>query len=138
MKVVAGDQPLARHMAVATAILLPVVGWWLHARPGALASLVGPCRLLLLTGIPCPTCGATHAAAHLATGHPLAAMASNPLITLAILGVVVWALLGVATSLVPRWRRRLVTAPGDGRRLAVLAAALMAFNWLWLLTTGRS
>ena len=138
MKLAAGDQPLARRMAVATALMLPAVGWWLNAHPGALATLVGPCRLHLLTGIPCPTCGGTHAVARLASGHPLSALATNPLVTVATLGLAAWAILGVITTVVPRWRRQLVASPGDGRRLAVLAVVLLALDWLWLLTTGRS
>lgn len=117
------DLPLAALWAIGaacaamTAPLLPY-----------LASLAGPCALHTLTGIPCPTCGATRAASALVHGHVTAALAFNPLAALALsLGLVggpvapAWVLL---RGPLPIWR------PGLGTR--VLLAAAIAGNWLYL------
>ena len=65
-------------LAVTTAALKPL---WLAVAPG----LPG-CAFRAITGVPCPTCGTTHAAVALLHGRVLDALAANPLAALAILG----------------------------------------------------
>lgn len=93
-----------------------------------LASLAGPCVLHTLTGIACPTCGATRAASALAHGHVAAALGFNPLAALCLsVGLVggpvapAWVML---RGPLPIWR------PGLGTRL--LLAAVIAGNWAYL------
>ncbi len=85
---------------------------------------LGGCAFRELTGRPCPTCGGSRAALALLTGHPLAALAWNPL---AVLAPPVLLLLAAC-------RRRLDGVP---RRVWILGgvAAVLA-NWLYLLVRG--
>jgi hypothetical protein len=121
------DLPLAALWALGAACALacaPMLPW--------LARWAGPCPLHALTGVPCLTCGSTRAALALARGDVAAAVASNPLVTVAIVagllgGAVApaWAMLGWPVPRIP------ATAAS---RLA-LAAALAA-NWIYLVAHG--
>jgi len=94
------------------------------------------CTLKGVTGIPCPTCGATRALAHLAQLDLAGAFALNPLVTLGFAAVIPWAL----TDLVLLSRGRaldLELSSRGARRLGLLAAAALALNWLYLLAAGR-
>jgi hypothetical protein len=118
-----GDWPLAALWALGTSCAvasLPLLPY--------LASLAGPCPLHALTGIPCPTCGATRAASALAHGNVVAAFAWNPLATLGLsVGLAggpiapAWVFL---KGPLPVWR------PGVWAR--VLIAAALAGNWIYL------
>ena len=93
--------------------------------------LLLPCPLRTLTGIPCPLCGMTTAATHLASGDLGAALAANPFVLLLAGFTLVMAVLMAARALGllgppaqwPASRRR------QGYWVAgVLAAASWAFQ----------
>ncbi len=135
MKLGHGDAPLARNLALATCALIPPSLWFLLKNPGTVHRLTGPCLLEAWTTIPCPTCGGTQAAWLIGHGRFTAALATNPLVTLALLVLAGWALGGLAATLVPRWRRRIEPAPGDGRRLVLVLGGLVLANWVYLVLT---
>jgi hypothetical protein len=137
VKLVRGDAPLGRAVAVSLAVLIPLGLWWLHAHPGALNSAAGPCRFEQLVGLPCPTCGATGALLALARGDLGEALARHPLVTLAVVGLAVWSAWGLAATIVPRWRRRLELDPGDGRRVVWSVLGLVAASWAWTIAAPR-
>lgn len=85
---------LARLTAVSSGVLALA---WLP-RPHTI------CPLLMLTGIPCPFCGGTHAGIDLGRGDPAAAVRASPL---AVCGAVAVILLPIlrTTSLAERWRQ---------------------------------
>ena len=87
------------------------------------------CLLNAATGIPCPLCGGTRAAASLATGAPLEALAWNPLVTVAIAAGVI-----SGAALLLGWK-----PPDAVRRLlnGRVALAALALNWAWLIAAGR-
>src|SRR5215475_1136139 len=105
--------------------LCRMTAWWRGLSPGhnALARLTAlafsllvlawlpmphtVCPLRMLTGLPCPFCGGTHAGIDLGRGHPVAALRASPL---AVCGA-------VAVITLPMLRK---TAPGG----AVAAVAL--------------
>src|SRR5215472_8202569 len=62
------------------------------------------CPLRMLTGIPCPFCGGTHAGIDLGRGHPAAALRASPLAVCGALAVIILPILRT-TSLVDRWRQ---------------------------------
>ncbi len=110
-------------VTVSTVVLRP---FWL-----ALAPLLPACPFRAITGIPCPTCGSTHAAVALMHGRVGAALAANPLAALVgaafLVGGLVaplWAALGWPVPEVPaplpRWLR------------AAIVATIVA-NWAWLI-----
>ena len=113
-------------VAVCSVLLRP---FWLE-----LAPLAPPCPFRAITGIPCPTCGTTHAAVALLNGRLAAALAANPLSTAAavafLLGGVfapVWATLKLPVPEVP--------APLPSWMRLAIAAVLFA-GWAYLIATS--
>jgi hypothetical protein len=97
----------------------------------ALAPALPRCPLRTLTGIPCPTCGTTRAALALLDGRVTAALASNPLSTLAGVAFVVG---GVAAPIWCLLRLPMVELePGHGRLVAVALALALLANWIWVI-----
>ncbi len=99
----------------------------------ALPPFLPRCAFRQLTGIPCPTCGSTHAAIALLHGELLRALAANPLVTLtgvafAAGGLIapVWALTRLPIPAVslkfPLWAR-------------VAAVLIILANWIYLILT---
>jgi uncharacterized protein DUF2752 len=89
-----GRNALARLTAVASGLL-------------ALAWLPLPhtiCPLRMLTGIPCPFCGGTHAGIDLGRGHPAAALRASPLAVCGAVAVIILPILRT-TSLAERCRQ---------------------------------
>lgn len=91
----------------------------------------GTCPVLLLTGLPCTGCGGLRAVHDLLGGEPLAALGSNALAVVLVLGgAALWAAWLVAAL---RGRpTRLVAAVTDRRALvgALAVAAFTALRWV--------
>jgi hypothetical protein len=115
-----GYNALARLIAITLGLL-----WlaWLP-RPHTI------CPFLMLTGIPCPFCGGTHAGIDLGRGHPIAALRASPL---AVCGAVIVVMLPIlrTTSLAARWRQ----LPAKTRNTVAIAAivAALAASEVWQL-----
>jgi hypothetical protein len=93
------------------------------------------CPLHALTGVPCPTCGSTRAALALSHGDIAAALAFNPLVTLAAVGAFAVALLA------PLWVALHGPVPkgdhaGASRALRVAIAGALLVNWFYLIVHG--
>jgi len=93
------------------------------------------CPLRAATGLPCLSCGASHAFAHLVHGRPLAALSANPL----------GALLALACALHLVWTlARLCGLPyapaapraTAHRSLRIAALALVLVNWTYLVASS--
>jgi hypothetical protein len=88
------------------------------------------CIFRRLAGVPCPTCGGTRAAAALARGDAFGAVAQNPLVTVGLVLLALWLggrlLLGRTVSL----------KPAERRLALVLALALLAGNWAYVVMRG--
>lgn len=65
----------------------------------------GPCGMLVLTGLPCPTCGMTTAFAHAVRGQWLRALWAQPAGFVLALGTLVLGLICVWTLVRGRWPR---------------------------------
>jgi len=104
---------------------------FLVARFVPLLGLPLVCPLRGLAGIPCATCGMTHAFVHLAHGEPSLAIGASPLG--ALLAAAAWAF-AAADGLRLALGAPLPVPPPGAVRLATAAgiAALLA-NWAWLL-----
>lgn len=112
--------------AVATAlvVLSPLA-------PRIAAGLPG-CIFRAVTGIPCPTCGATHAALALSRLDLIQAFAWNPLVTIGLVFLVAGGLLSGLRAL------RGLPVPEPTRYplwLRGLAALAIAGNWVWVIAT---
>jgi hypothetical protein len=96
------------------------------------APLLRPCVFRSITGVPCPTCGATRGALALLDGRLLDALAFNPLVATAAALFVVG---GVAA---PIWAWRRGSTPRLAQPLPMwLRIALVAVfiaNWIWVIS----
>lgn len=95
------------------------------------------CPFKALTGWPCVTCGGTRAALALLRGAPAEAFHFNPLVTLALVGLGVYAVYAAIVSTFRLPRLRLTWAPALSRPLRAAVWLTLAANWLFLLTDGR-
>lgn len=106
--------------------------FWLRTQPD-LVLRAAHCPLKDTTGIPCPTCGGTHASVALARLDLAEAWTANPLIVLLAVGFAVWALMAAAATFVPRWRVTPVLVPREKKAARVLAATLVLLGWSYQL-----
>jgi hypothetical protein len=89
-----------------------------------------------LTGLPCPTCGSTRAAARLFGFDFVGALAMNPFTTVVAVVIAAWAVADLV--LIPRGRAlRVGLSPTLGRALRLAAFAAFFANWVYLLLAGR-
>jgi hypothetical protein len=130
MRLVPERNPLPRLLAfiyLAIALLLALAfSFW-----GPVIEHTAFCPLRRSLGLPCPTCGGTHAALALVRLNPAEALRQNPLVTLAALLLVLWVGLASLTTVVPSWRREIALTEG-GRRLLRWAVVLLVLGtWLY-------
>jgi len=116
---------------------------WLAAAVSALAlrplwlaivPLLRPCPFRSLTGIPCPTCGTTRAAAAFFDGDLLAALAANPLAAAMGLLFVVGAPLATLWA-IARWPFPLLPTPLP-LWVRIGAVLLLVVNWLYVISVA--
>lgn len=91
------------------------------------------CPLRDLSGIPCPTCGGTHAAVALAHGRLAEAFTSSPLVAGGLFLFSGWVAAGVFMTLVPAWRRELVLSEKEKRTARILAVLMVVSGWAWMI-----
>lgn len=107
----------------------------LAARSFPFSMLPTMCTFKALTGQPCLACGMTRSWIHLVHGHPLAAIAQNPLGSL--LAVATIAALGYAAlrqAGLPALR--LQASHAEAWTLRGLAIAAIMSNWVYVATMG--
>ncbi len=99
-----------------------------------LAETTPACPIKSISGVPCPTCGATRAAVALAGFDPLAALGLNPLVALAWMGLVVGGIAALALVAAGQSLPSLPSRLTVSQRL--VAVTLVAVNWLYLVVAG--
>lgn len=110
-------------LAVATAVLTPVWVW--------VAPFLRPCLFRRVTGVPCPSCGATRGVLALFDGRPVDALGHNPLMVLLVIAF------GVGGILAPVWARTVGVLPEIRHplpgwiRLGIVAVIIV--NWVWVI-----
>jgi hypothetical protein len=93
------------------------------------------CYFKALTGYACFTCGTTRAFGHLARLDVASAFAIQPLVTVGILGVLIWGAVDAALLLVSR--RTVARVGAQAYRVAFITGLVLAtLNWVYLLATG--
>jgi hypothetical protein len=115
-------------LAVSTASMAVGAAWL------ALGLTWPRCPFLVLTGLPCVTCGATRSTLAFLHGHFLSALGWNPLAFFALVSVLVFDLYAAMVLIGGRPRLRIVdssTAEKNVLRIAVVC--LLALNWIYLL-----
>jgi len=89
------------------------------------------CPLRDMTGLPCPTCGGTHAAIALVDLRLGDALAANPLVVVGAISLLVWGLWGLLAFFAPPLRRDLVLTPREKVILRVTAITAFAATWFY-------
>jgi hypothetical protein len=131
MRLARESDPLPRLLACAYAGLA-ALGWLaMRLRPDAILG-AARCPLRAATGIPCPTCGGTHAAAALARLDVAGALRWNPLVTVGALALAVWGAAAIVATCAPRLRWRLVLAPAEALALRVGTGIFVIATWAYL------
>ncbi len=115
--------------ASAAALALALPGLFSRA-----SSVLPPCPVKALSGVPCPACGSGRATLALARLDVSAAFASNPLFALSALLFVIGGLVALGLAFSGRGVPEPRTLPFALRAGLVLVVAL---NWAWLLLDGR-
>jgi hypothetical protein len=93
------------------------------------AAFLPPCAFRSLTGLPCPTCGATHAAIALSRLDLAGAVSSNPLAVVAAIAFFAGGIVAGIGALAGRP----LSEPTLGPRARLTAIVAVAINWIWLL-----
>ena len=123
-----------RRPGIPEAFALVAVASFLVARFVPVLDLHLPCTFRAITGLPCASCGMTHAFVAMARGDGGAAWSASPLGALLAGGAWLYALLDllrVAAGL--PWPRLSGRA---WRALAVSAVGATALNWAWMILRG--
>ena len=121
------ERQLALLWLAAAASALALRPLWL-----AIAPFLRPCVFRSLSGIPCPTCGTTRAAAAFLYGDIAAAFTANPLATAMGLLFVVGAPMAVLWTLA-RWPVPVLPTPIP-MSVRIGAVALITANWIYVIT----
>ena len=96
-------------------------------------AILPPCLFNKLTGLPCPTCGATRSIMHLAHGSILSAMAMNPLVAFSFVALILYFLYSIITILAGAPRIRIALADSEKNVLRIAAVGIVLMNWTYLL-----
>lgn len=128
---------VGRRIRVPTWAVAIVVAWlglvglseWLEPANSDLPSL---CRFKAVTGVPCPTCGATRAVKAAASGDFLTAWLMNPFVVTAMALGVAWLTWRLVTG------RAIIVRLSRTGRVATWStiALLFALNWVYLIWRG--
>jgi hypothetical protein len=98
------------------------------------SGVLRPCVFRAVTGIPCPTCGATRGTLALLDGQPLVALELNPLVTIVAIGFVAGGVLA------PLWVWRRGTVPVIATPLPLWTRigliGLIIANWAWVIAVS--
>ncbi len=88
-----------------------------------------------LAGIPCPTCGSTHAVVYLSHGNVAGALAANPLLSAGVMMALLYFFYSLIAHIfaVPRLSVSLSGREKDGVRVGVVV--LVAANWIYLISS---
>lgn len=129
----AADEPDQELIWLCVSLASLLTAWfWLR-----LGFPVPRCTWHELTGVPCPSCGATRSVIALLRGKWTAALLMNPLVFLAAIGV---ALFDIYAAVVLAVRAPRLRCDGLSRRSAnairVVVIAAIASNWVWLIHRG--
>jgi hypothetical protein len=124
------------RLGIPEAFALVAASTFLAARVLPLLDVHAECPFRLVTGLPCATCGMTHAFVALARGDVAAAWAASPLGALLAGGAWLYALLDLFR--IARGRPWTSLSPRAWRAVAVLTLSATAVNWAWMLWRARA
>jgi hypothetical protein len=100
-----------------------------------MTALAPSCVFKGLTGIPCPTCGGTRAAVHLASGDVIASLGMNPLAATVLIFGILCFFYSALTFLFNIQRINLVITDHEKNAARLILIATAAINWTYLIFT---
>jgi hypothetical protein len=89
------------------------------------------CPLRSNTGVPCFTCGGTHAVVALSRFHLATALRANPLITLGVVTVLAWGLWALLATAIPNLRRDIQLSYKERISLRIFVLTAIAATWIY-------
>ncbi len=98
-------------------------------------SLMPSCAFRRLTGIPCPSCGATRSVVALARGDVIASFMMNPLTALCFLAGVLIFLYSLATIAFALPKINMLLSSKEEIALKASVIVLILAQWIYLITT---
>jgi hypothetical protein len=130
MRLAPETSPLPRLLVFPFGILAVLGLILVRFKPDLILQLAH-CPLRDLTGLPCPTCGGTHAAVALSHGRWAEAFTANPLVAGSLLVFGAWLVAGVVATVAPGLRRNLVLTGREKKIARILAIFLVISAWIW-------
>ena len=130
MRILPERAPTPRLLALAYFALAVTGALLLRLWPNA-ALRLAHCSLRENFGLPCVTCGGTHAAVALTELRFGDALRENPLVVLVAVALAARAFYSIAATLVPNWRRQIVLSAHEARLLRWLAVVIVAGVWIY-------
>ncbi len=124
------SSPLVRLILLGLGLCAAIAAVFIHQFHDALIHLAR-CPLRTATGVPCPTCGSTHAVVALLQGHVKTALRDNPLTTGVTTGFALAVMWAAGAMLIPAWRVRLVLSARERRMALSLAALTIIAAWFY-------
>jgi hypothetical protein len=112
------------------ALLALFAGWFLPV-----FALAPSCVFKSLTGVPCPTCGATRSIVFLSQGDFVSAFTMNPLIAACALSAVIYLPYSFFTLVFNRPRIGVALSEKEKDRIRTTILLLVLVNWLYLVIT---
>jgi hypothetical protein len=98
----------------------------------ALTTVLPSCVFKGITGIPCPTCGATRAVMHLSRGDIIASLEMNPLVAIAVVSGMMYFIYSALTFLFNMRRITVIFADNEMNPVRLIVALTVAINWGYL------
>jgi Protein of unknown function (DUF2752) len=129
MQLIRERSPLPRLLVFPLLVLGVFAVFFLRYRPDFVLGLAR-CPLKDVTGIPCPTCGSTSAAAALAVGDLASAWSANPLLVFVVIAFLVWATASLLATAIPRLRYSVDLGSREERAASILAALVLLLAWI--------
>lgn len=113
-------------------MMIGVIGWVCARYFPHLDRFIPPCMFRILTGLPCPACGATHSGIFLSHFQIPEAFLANPFFFLLYIGLAVWGLNSVIGVV---WGRNIAISMTETEKQNMFrwVLGLMALNWLFMI-----
>ncbi len=124
------SSPLARLILLGLGLCAGIAAIFIYQFHEAIIHRVY-CPLRTATGVPCPTCGSTHAVVALLQGHPRRALLINPLATSAVILFVVAVMWAAGGMVIPAWRVTPVLSGREKKVALSLAALAIIAAWFY-------
>ena len=103
-----------------------------------LPALLPACAFRQLSGMPCPTCGSTHALLHLAQGEVMPALFFNPLFTLTMIFLLAAFVCSIVAAALKLRRLNFFSSKKERFVLKTAAVMLVILQWVYLIITRES